>query len=74
MRDQDLFARYTNLDSVERAFARIAQRLGRESMVAESMAALQERYREFEGDFLRYYPALRTHAAQWLTADEQRRI
>ena len=43
-------------------------------MVAESMAALQERYREFEGDFLRYYPELRTHAAQWLTADEQRRI
>ena len=73
MRDQDLFARYTNLDSVERAFARIAQRLGRESMVAESMAALQERYREFEGDFLRYYPELRAHAAQWLAADEQHR-
>jgi acyl carrier protein phosphodiesterase len=38
-------------------------------MVAESMATLRRDYQDFERDFLRYYPALRAHAAQWLSED-----
>jgi len=69
VREHDLFGRYVDLDPVERAFGRIAQRLGREAMVAESMATLRRDYQDFERDFLRYYPALRAHAAQWLSED-----
>lgn len=74
MREHDLFGRYVDLDPVERAFSRIAQRLGREETVAESMAALRTDYLDFEGDFLRYYPALRTHVAEWLAGEQRRAI
>ena len=30
------------------------------------MAALRADYDQYEADFLRYYPALREHADQWL--------
>ncbi|HTK99287.1 MAG TPA: ACP phosphodiesterase [Pseudomonadales bacterium] len=68
MRDRDLLGRYVDIDPIERAFRRIAERLGREEAVHESMAALRDGYREFEDDFLRYYPALQAHASDWLTA------
>ncbi len=67
MRDHDLFCRYVDLDPVERAFGRIARRLGRDALVGECMTALRGRYQEFECDFSRYYPALREHAAVWLS-------
>jgi acyl carrier protein phosphodiesterase len=67
MREHDLFGLYADLEPVERAFRRIAQRLGREEVVDESMRALLADYREFEADFLQYYPSLREHVANWLT-------
>jgi acyl carrier protein phosphodiesterase len=67
MRDRDLLGRYVDIDPIERAFRRIAERLGRGEAVHESMAALRAGYREFEDDFLRYYPALQAHASVWLT-------
>jgi len=72
MRDHDLLGRYVGIDPIERAFLRIAERLGRPEAVTESMAALHAGYREFESDFLRYYPALQRHARAWLTEDRQR--
>jgi acyl carrier protein phosphodiesterase len=66
MRSHDMFGRYVGLDAVERAFGRISERLGRTDIVAESMAALRADYGQYEADFLRYYPALREHADQWL--------
>ncbi len=66
MRDHDLLGRYTGLDPIERAFRRIADRLGRADAVGESMTVLRAEYGEFEKDFMRYYPALRAHAADWL--------
>lgn len=67
MREHDLLGRYTGLDPIERAFRRIANRLGRAEAVDESMSALRADYGEFENDFLHYYPALQAHAAVWLT-------
>jgi acyl carrier protein phosphodiesterase len=67
MREHDLFGLYVDLEPVERAFRRIARRLGREEVVDESMQALRADYREFEADFLRYYPALREHVSNWLS-------
>jgi acyl carrier protein phosphodiesterase len=74
MRDHDLLGRYVGIEPVERAFRRIAERLRRSEAVSESMAALRADYREFEDDFLRYYPALQGHAATWLTEARQRAI
>ena len=71
MRDHDLLGRYVEVEPVERAFRRIAERLGRSEAVKESMAALRAGYREFEEDFLRYYPALQTHAVEWLAGDQR---
>lgn len=70
MRDHDLFGRYVEIEPIERAFRRIAERFRRGEAVRESMAALHAGYRDFEGDFLRYYPALQTHAGEWLAAAE----
>ena len=67
MRDHDLLGRYVGFEPIERAFRRIAERLGRPEAVKESMASLHACYREFEEDFRRYYPALQHHAAAWLT-------
>ncbi len=61
-----MFGRYVRIDAVERAFGRIGERLGRNDIVAESMAALRADYDQYEADFLRYYPALREHADRWL--------
>ena len=72
MRDHDLLGRYVGIDPIERAFRRIAERLGRPEAVTESMAALHADYRDFESDFLRYYPALQRHAHAWLTQEGQR--
>jgi acyl carrier protein phosphodiesterase len=69
MREHDLFGLYVDLEPVERAFRRIAQRLGRQEVVDESMRALRADYRAFEADFLRYYPALREHASSWLSSE-----
>lgn len=66
MRSHDMFGRYVGLDAVEWAFGRIGERLGRPEVVGESMAALRADYGRYEADFLRYYPALREHADQWL--------
>lgn len=68
MRERDLFGLYVDLDPIERAFHRIAQRLGREDAVEESMRALRMHYAEFERDFFLYYPALRAHATEWLAS------
>lgn len=71
MRDHDLLGRYVEVDPIERAFRRIAERLRRAEAVRESMAALRAGYREFEEDFLRYYPALQTHAVEWLAGNQR---
>jgi acyl carrier protein phosphodiesterase len=70
MRDHDLFGRYVEIEPIERAFRRIAERFRRAEAVRESMAALHAGYRDFEDDFLRYYPALQAHAGDWLAAAE----
>jgi acyl carrier protein phosphodiesterase len=71
MRDHDLLGRYVEVEPIERAFRRIAERLRRAEAVRESMAALRAGYREFEEDFLRYYPALQTHAGEWLAGNQR---
>ncbi len=71
MRDNDLFSRYVDLDPVERAFRRIARRLGYDALVGECMTALRGSYKAFEYDFSRYYPALREHTAVWLSQASQ---
>ena len=71
MRDHDLLGRYVEVDPIERAFRRIAERLRRAEAVKQSMAALRADYREFEEDFLRYYPALQIHAREWLAGNQQ---
>jgi acyl carrier protein phosphodiesterase len=66
LKEYDLFGRYVGVDAVERAFARIGERLGLERVVMPAMTALGDHYNDFESDFLRYYPALQQHAKQWL--------
>lgn len=68
MRDHDLFGRYVEIEPLERAFRRIAERFRRGESVRESMDALRAGYRDFEADFLRYYPALQAHAEEWLAS------
>lgn len=68
LREQDLFGRYVEVGTVERAFARIGERLGIDGIVAPAMTAFAADYRSFEADFLRYYPALQAHAQQWLAS------
>ena len=70
MRDHDLFGRYVEIEPIERAFRRIAERFRKDEAVRESMDALHAGYRDFEADFLRYYPALKAHAGEWLAAAE----
>jgi acyl carrier protein phosphodiesterase len=64
--DHDVFGRYVHVNSVERAFARIGERLGLDGIVMPAMAALDENYEHLEADFFRYYPALQRHADTWL--------
>jgi acyl carrier protein phosphodiesterase len=64
--EHDLFGRYVRVDAVERAFARIAQRLRLDGIVPAAMSAVADQYDDFEADFLRYYPALQQHADGWL--------
>ena len=71
MRDHDLFGRYVDLEPIERAFRRIAERFAKRRSVRESMQALRADYREFEADFLRYYPALQAHAGSWLASTKR---
>jgi len=71
MRDHDLLGRDVDIEPIERAFRRIAERLRRAEAVMESMAALRAGYHDFEDDFLRYYPSLQAHAGNWLAGDRQ---
>jgi acyl carrier protein phosphodiesterase len=72
--EYDMFGRYVEIDAVERAFARIADRLGLEEIVTPSMTAFDEHYADLEADFLRYYPALVQHATEWLAAADSTAI
>jgi acyl carrier protein phosphodiesterase len=69
MRDVDLFARYREFESVERAFERLMTRLGRQDAVAPLLAAAQREVAPLREDFARFYPALRVHADEWLAAN-----
>ena len=64
--EHDLFAGYVDRAPIERAFARICRRLDRSELTAPCMAAFDADYAQFEGDFGRYYPALRAHASEWI--------
>jgi acyl carrier protein phosphodiesterase len=68
--EYDVFGRYVEVDAVERAFTRIGERLGLDGIVIPAMTAFGECYTDLEEDFLRYYPALAQHAAQWLATAE----
>lgn len=69
MQAMDLFDRYRDLSAVERAFARIMERLDRPEVVAPMVSAAIDRYDELETDFARYYPSLMDHAHAWLCTD-----
>jgi acyl carrier protein phosphodiesterase len=71
MQERDLFRLYLGVASVERAFGHICERLRRPELLEPSMTALHARYDEFEQDFLRYYPALRHHASEWLAGESR---
>ena len=64
--EHDLFSTYVDLAPIERAFGRICRRLDRVELVATCMAALDAEYAAFESDFHDYYPALQSHADDWL--------
>jgi len=68
LKDYDVFGRYVEVNAVERAFARIEERLGLDGIVVPSMTVFRNNYSDLEADFLRYYPALVQHAQQWLAA------
>jgi acyl carrier protein phosphodiesterase len=71
MRKHDLLAGYGETAVIERAFARIAQRLGQADIVAPAMHALRSDYAGFEADFIEYYPDLKRHTSTWLAAQER---
>jgi len=64
--EHDLFSTYAYLAPIERAFGRICRRLDRLELAPTCMAALDADYAAFEADFHEYYPALQSHADDWL--------
>jgi acyl carrier protein phosphodiesterase len=72
MRTHDLLGAYIEPRVIERAFLRIAKRLGQIDIVAPAMATLDAQYVGFETDFSAYYPDLKCHTADWLAARETR--
>lgn len=65
----DLFDRYRELEAVERAFARIMDRLDRPQLVAPMMMTATGCLDALEADFARYYPNLVAHADAWLATN-----
>lgn len=72
LNEYDVFSRYVEVDAVEHAFTRIAERLRLDGIVTPAMTAFADNYSDLESDFLRYYPALSQHAHEWLAAAESR--
>jgi acyl carrier protein phosphodiesterase len=72
MQEADLFDRYRDFASVERAFARLMARVGREDAIAPMVAQARTRYDELGRDFASYYPNLRAHADAWLESRAKR--
>ena len=66
MQDTDLFERYRDFASVERAFARLMKRLRREDATRPIVAQASACYDDLARDFAIYYPNLKRHADAWL--------
>lgn len=64
MRANDWLSSYRSVEAVGRALDRMAERrLTRPNPLAGSAAELEARYREFEGDFLAFFPEVLAFAA-----------
>jgi acyl carrier protein phosphodiesterase len=68
MQQVDLFDRYREFASVERAFARLMARIDRKDAVAPMVAQASAHYDALARDFAAYYPNLKQHADAWLAA------
>ena len=68
MQKVDLFDRYREFASVERAFARLMKRVGREDVIAPMVAQARAHYDDLAKDFAIYYPSLKHHADAWLAS------
>ena len=68
MQRVDLFDRYREFASVERAFARLMARLDRPDAIAPMVARARAHYDDLAGDFKLYYPSLKRHADAWIAA------
>ena len=68
LQQHDGLAANLDIAAVQRGIQRIAQRLGREELIAASLVALDHQYLALVEDFLQYYPQLQHYAARWLSA------
>lgn len=74
MRDQDWMSSYRSVDVIGVALNRMAERrLTRPNPLAGGAVELEAGYREFERDFLAFFPDAQAFAGAFLTAKEQRR-
>ncbi len=66
MSAQDLFARYRDVETLHQSLGSIARRLKREPLTDSIVVAVDQQLPGLAADFDDYFPALVTHASEWL--------
>lgn len=61
---------YATLDGIHRALSGMTRRTPYESKMDESISDLKENYEEFKTEFITFFPELRKHCKDWLTANK----
>ena len=61
---------YATVEGIHRALTGMARRTPYESKMDESVVDLQENYEEFKTEFITFFPELRKHCKDWLTANK----
>lgn len=69
MREHDWLTGYARLESIQRALFYLSRRLKRHVALERSVEILEERYSEFESDFLRFFPDALAFATEWREAN-----
>ena len=61
---------YATVEGIHRALTGMTRRTPYESKMDESVVDLQENYEEFKTEFITFFPELRKHCKDWLTANK----
>ena len=67
--EHDLFARYDDWSATASAMRSITRRLGKQELDAQMDRMTPALLPDLESDFLRYFPDILEHSAQWVAAD-----